>query len=54
MTAAKKTKKCRLEINNFFEIKIVLALQKPYVLNNLIIFLNEDLQTYETLIDAEI
>ena len=49
-----KTYKCLLEINNFFETKIVLALQNPYVLNNFKILKKEDLQIYPTLILDEI
>ena len=44
------TKKWRADMNIFFEIKIVFALQNPQVLNNLRIFMNEDLLTQETLI----
>ena len=45
-----KTKKWRGEINILLEIKIVFALQNPYVLNNLKMFFNEDLLKYETFI----
>ena len=48
------TYKCLLEINIFFETKIVLALQYPYVLNNFIRLRTEDLQTYPTFILEEI
>ena len=41
-------------IYNFLEIKIVFALQKPYVLKSLKIFFKDDLHKYETLILEEI
>ena len=51
---ARKTKKCLLEINNFFETNIVFVLQKPYVLNSLKVFKNDSLQRYSSLILDEI
>ena len=45
INSAINTKKCLNEINNSLVKKIVLALQKPYVLNSLIILKNDFLLT---------
>ena len=51
---ARKTKKCLLEINSFFETNIVFVLQKPYALNSLKVLKNDSLERYSSLILDEI